>query len=271
MKFKLTVIGNPIAHSKSPWIHAEFAKQNDLDVFYDKTESPLDGFKATVLNLQANGYNGANVTAPFKEEAYQLSDSTSERAKIARAANILKFLPDRSMYADNADGAGFITDIQTNHGYALKNKKILILGAGGGVRGILHPILQTNPSTVIITNRTESRAKNLADEFSLYGEVLSKNFNDLNDDYDVIIDGTSFNAWPLPISDKIFAHCSLVYDIKYGNKFTPILKKASSCDVKQVLDGFGMLVEQAAEAFALWTGYKPNTAPILEHAKQILD
>jgi len=135
MQFKLTVIGNPIAHSKSPWIHAEFAKQSGLDVVYNKTEAPLDGFKATVLALQASGSYGANVTAPFKEEAYQLSHSRSKRAAIARAASILKFLPDGSIYADNADGAGLMTDVQINQGYSLKNKKVLILGAGGSVRG----------------------------------------------------------------------------------------------------------------------------------------
>lgn len=263
-KFRLTVIGNPIAHSKSPWIHAEFAKQAGLDIWYDKTEAPPDGFESTILNLRTKGYYGANVTAPFKEEAYRLSGSTSERAKIARAANILIFLPNGSMYADNADGAGLITDIQVNNSYSLKNKKILILGAGGAVRGILHPLLQTAPATLTIANRTESKATNLAEEFSSYGNVIPKPFHQLDDDYDVIIDGTSFNAWPLPIDDKIFTRTSLVYDLKYNNQLTPLLQKTSMYPIKQRLDGIGMLVEQAAEAFALWTGCRPDTFPVLK-------
>ncbi len=264
MKFKLTVIGNPIAHSKSPWIHQQFAKQGGLDVSYDKTESPLDGFKSTVLCLKSRGYGGANITAPFKEEAYRLADIKSEHAKIAGAANMLTFSADGSIYADNVDGRGLITDIQINHNYALKNKKILILGAGGAVRGILHPILETNPQIVIIGNRTESKAKNLAEEFSQYGNILSLKFNELSDDYDVIIDGTSFTAWPLPISDEVFIHCSLIYDLKYSDKLTQILEKATALKVNSCLNGFGMLVEQAAEAFTLWTGFKPDTSLILK-------
>ncbi|NNM59129.1 MAG: shikimate dehydrogenase [Legionellales bacterium] len=265
MKWKLTVIGNPIAHSKSPLIHAEYARQSGFEVMYDKTESPLNDFKSTIQILQKNGYYGANVTAPFKEEAYELSASSSDRAKIARAANILIFLADGSIHADNADGSGLITDIQINHTYALKNKKILILGAGGAVRGILYPILQTNPQVVIIANRTESKAKSLADEFSHYGKILPSVFNEMNDDdYDVIIDATSFDAWPLPVSDKIFTHCSLVYDLKYSHELTPVLEKATRYGVKKCLNGFGMLVEQAADAFALWTGFKPDTAALLK-------
>jgi shikimate dehydrogenase len=271
MNFKLTVIGNPIQHSKSPWIHSRFAAQfSGLNVDYSKTESPLDAFQETVFAFRDSGGNGANVTMPFKEQAYGLCDELSERAKIAKAVNILKFMDNDTIYGDNVDGIGFIRDVQHNHDYALAGKRILLLGAGGATRGLLYPLLQTKPQSVVIANRTLTKAQHLADEFRQYGNIEAKNFKVLKAEFDVIIDCTSFDSWPLPLTQDIFQNCALVYDLKYSNKPTPILAQAADYGVKQCLDGFGMLVEQAAESFTLWTGFKPNTAIVLDEYKALL-
>ncbi len=270
MNFKLTVIGNPILHSKSPWIHSRFAAQfSGLNVEYSKTESPLDAFEQTVFSFRDSGGNGANVTMPFKEQTYHLCDELSERAQIAKAVNTLKFMDNGLIYGDNTDGIGFIRDVQKNHNYTLTGKKILLLGAGGATRGLLYPLLQTKPHSVVIVNRTLSKAQNLVTEFCQYGNISAKDFKDLKAEFDVMIDCTRFDSWPLPMAKTIFQHCSLVYDLKYSDKATPILELAIHCGVKQCLDGFGMLVEQAAESFTLWTGFKPNTAIVLmeSHAR----
>lgn len=270
MHFKLTVIGNPIQQSKSPWIHSHFAVQfSDLNVEYSKTESPLDAFKKSVFDFKNSGGNGANVTVPFKEQAYQLCDQHSERAHIAKAVNTLKFMDNGLIYGDNADGSGFIRDVQQNHHYNLTDKKILFLGAGGAARGLLYPLLQTKPQSVVIANRTLKKAQNLAAEFSQYGNIAAKAFKELHAEFDVIIDCTSFDSWPLPIAKELFQKCALVYDLKYSDKATPILQQAMHYGVKHCLDGFGMLVEQAAESFALWTGLKPDTAVVLEEYKAL--
>ena len=270
MNPKLTVIGNPVQQSKSPRIHSCFAAQfSDLNVEYSKTESPLDSFPQTVFAFRDSGGYGANVTMPFKEQAYRICDEHSERAQIAKAVNTLKFMDDGSIYGDNTDGAGFIRDVQHNHGYFLEDKRILLLGAGGATRGLLYPLLQTEPQSVVIANRTLSKAQHLADEFRQYGNISAKDFKDLEAGFDMIIDCTSFDSWPLPIDNTIFQNCSLGYDLKYSDKATPILELATHCGVKQCLDGFGMLVEQAAESFALWTGFKPNTAIVLEKYKRL--
>ncbi|MCD6056161.1 MAG: aroE1 [Gammaproteobacteria bacterium] len=260
MTFHLTVIGNPVQHSKSPWIHSEFAKQAGLDVDYTKTQSPVDLFKETVLDLRQKGVHGANVTLPFKEQAYRLCDRCSERAERAKAVNTLQFMTDGMVYGDNTDGVGFIRDVQENKRFSLKNKKLLLLGTGGAARGLLFPLLQAAPKGITVANRTLSKAQLLAQEFSQNGEITAIEFNDIKPEYDVIIDCTPFGAWPLAVSDETISHCSLVYDLKYGEGLTPIVEKAALCGVSFSLDGIGMLIEQAAESFALWTGFRPNTA-----------
>ncbi|MCD6046206.1 MAG: shikimate dehydrogenase [Gammaproteobacteria bacterium] len=273
MNFKLTVIGNPVLQSKSPWIHSRFAAEfSGLNVDYTKTEAPLDAFEQTVFAFRDSGANGANVTMPFKEQAYRLCDEYSERAQIAKAVNTLKFMDNGSIYGDNTDGIGFIRDLQHNHDYALTEKRILLLGAGGATRGLLYPLLQTKPHSIVITNRTLTKAQHLAAEFGPYGAISASDFEALEPEFDVMIDCTPFNSWPLPIANNIFHNCALVYDLKYSDKATPILGQAAQCGVKQCLDGFGMLVEQAAESFTLWTGLRPNTAAVLdEHKKHVME
>ncbi len=268
MNFKLTVIGNPVLHSKSPWIHTRFAAQfSGLNVDYTKTEAPLDAFEQTVFSFRDSGGNGANVTIPFKEQAYRLCNELSERAQIAKAVNTLKFMDNSSIYGENTDGIGFIRDVQHNHDYFLKDKKIVLLGAGGATRGLLYPLLKTKPHSVVIANRTLTKAEHLADEFRQYGNITAKDFKELKAEFDVLIDCTSFDSWPLPLTQDIFQNCTLVYDLKYSDKPTPILLQATNYGVKQCLDGFGMLVEQAAESFTLWTGFKPDTAVVLHEYK----
>lgn len=272
MNFKLTVIGNPILHSKSPWIHSRFAAQfPGLNVDYTKTEASLDAFEQTVFSFRDSGGTGANVTMPFKEQAYRLCDEHSERSQIAKAVNTLKFMDNGSIYGDNTDGIGFIRDVQHNHDYVLTGKRVLLLGAGGATRGLLYPLLQTKPHSVVIANRTLIKAQHLAAEFRQYGNITAKDFKELEAEFDVMIDCTPFNSWPLPIAKNIFQNCALVYDLKYSDKPTPILLQAADYGVKQCLDGFGMLVEQAAESFTLWTDFKPNTTIVLDEYKAITD
>jgi len=255
MKYLFTVIGNPVQHSQSPLIHAQFAKQTGLDVTYTKTEAPLDGFAQTIQQLIAEGYHGANVTVPFKEQAYKIANIKSEAVQIAKAANTLKFTPDGTITAENTDGAGFVNDIQNNLHYSLKNKIILILGAGGAARGILHPVLMQQPNKIVIANRTHEKAVQLANEFKQYGNINPLPFASLQSEFDLIIDTTSFDAWPLPVDDKIIQSTAMIYDVKYADIPTPILQHAKTLGVKQLADGTGMLLEQAAKSFQFWTDF----------------
>ena len=258
MKYLLTVIGNPIAHSQSPQIHARFAEQVGLDVSYDKTKSGLDDFQKTVHNLITQGYYGANVTIPFKEQAYQIADIKSEAVTIAKAANTLKFLSDGTISAENTDGAGLVNDLQNNLHFNLVDKNILILGAGGAARGILHPLLMQRPNKITVANRTHQKAEKLAHEFGQYGDVAATSFQNLIPEFDLLIDCTSFNAWPLPIEKQIIEHCEMIYDLKYGNEATPILAHAKSLGVTHLANGHGMLLAQAALSFQFWTGLLPT-------------
>lgn len=258
MKYLLTVIGNPVAHSCSPQIHASFAKQTGLDVHYDKTESALNDFQKTVTRLIADGYHGANVTLPFKEQAYQIADTCSDAVKIAKAANTLKFLSDGTISAENTDGAGLVNDLQNNLHFNLLDKNILILGAGGATRGILHPLLMQKPNKITIANRTPQKAEQLVHEFQKYGNVTATSFENLTSDFNLIIDSTSFDAWPLPIEKQIIEQCEMIYDLKYGSETTPILAHAKSLGVTHVANGYGMLIAQAALSFQFWTGILPD-------------
>jgi len=258
------VVGNPIDHSKSPWIHTQFAKQVGLTINYEKVKSEINKFNNCVEKLKMNGVKGFNITLPFKENAYQISTLLSDRAAIAKSVNTIKFLSQDQIYGDNTDGVGLIIDIIQNLNYSLKGKRILILGAGGAVRGILYPLLMQSPEKIIIVNRTRDKAKLLAKEFFFYGRIFDYDFEELNDiEIDVMIDGTSFDS-VLSIPKTLhFSKNSLFYDLKYTDKITDTMMIAKSAGVSIVKDGLGMLIEQAAEAFYVWTNIKPNTQPIL--------
>ena len=267
---KYAVLGNPIAHSKSPVIHAAFAKQTQQNMRYEPILAPLDGFAATVQDLIAKGYKGVNVTVPFKFEAYTLADERSSRASSAGAANTLIFRG-QQIAADNTDGAGLVRDIEQNLQLPLSGKRVLLLGAGGAAEGVLQPILSANPALLVIANRTLDKALAMADKAAASiictpaAKVMGCTFSDLQGlQFDVVINATSagLTETALPIPDTIFADGCLAYDMMYGRE-TPFMAQARANDAR-VADGLGMLVEQAAEAFYLWRGVRPETLPVIE-------
>lgn len=257
------VFGNPIAHSKSPYIHAAFARQTGQDLDYTALLAPLDGFVECVTAFRAGGGAGANVTLPFKEQAYALATCRSARAEAAGAVNTLHFR-DGQIYGDNTDGAGLVADLTRNLGVELKGRRILLLGAGGAARGVIQPLLECGPSALFIANRTPKRAVELAARFLHAGPVQGGGYDALSGlTYDIIINATAASlAGELPpLPEGIFAADSLAYDMMYGQD-TPFLKLARQAGAR-CADGLGMLVEQAAEAFFLWRGVRPDTAPVI--------
>jgi shikimate dehydrogenase len=263
------VIGNPIAHSKSPEIHAAYAAETGQDIAYGRCLAPLDGFKATVRDLVAQGYRGANVTVPFKLEAAELATRLEERARLASAVNTLRFEAGE-IVGDNTDGAGLVADIVGNAGVPLAGKRILILGAGGAVRGVLLPFLQQGPAHIVIANRTRATAEALAAQFAGHaapGQIGVCSFEEIEggDPADIVVNGTSASlssAMP-PVPASAFGPDTLALDMMYGAAPTPFLAFAAEHGAR-TRDGLGMLVEQAAEAFAVWRGVRPSTAAVLD-------
>ncbi len=261
MTDKYAVIGNPIAHSKSPQIHAAFAKQTNQDMTYEAVLAPLDGFVNVVQDLIAQGYKGANVTVPFKFEAFALCDNLTERAQAAGAVNTLTFSANQ-IFGDNTDGIGLVNDIQHNLGAGLQGARILLLGAGGAAQGVFLPLLNTNPASITIANRTLDNAQKMVSE-SL-SSVTASTFEDLkNQQFDIVINATStgLSDTALPIPNNIFAKNCLAYDMMYARE--TLFMAQARANGAQVVDGLGMLVEQAAEAFYLWRGVRPQTAPVI--------
>lgn len=260
------VMGNPIAHSKSPRIHSLFAKQTRQRIVYTAIQVDHGGFKQAVGNFQASGGKGLNITVPFKREAWELVNERSARAQRAGAANTIVFRADGSLYGDNTDGFGMLRDICTNHGGVVTGKRVLVLGAGGAVRGVLAPLLEERPADLVIANRTVDRATELEQEFSALGHVRGCGFDALlGQRFDVVINGTSASLQgdlpPLPAD--LLAPGALCYDMMYAAQPTPFMRWAQQHGAKLVLDGLGMLVEQAAESFYLWRGVRPDTVPVI--------
>jgi len=260
MTDRYAVIGNPIAHSKSPLIHAAFARQTGQDIDYGRVLAPLDGFAGTVAGLRAEGYRGCNVTVPFKLEAFDLSDELSPRARDAGAVNTLSFLSGRVL-GDNTDGAGLVADILHNHGVQIAGRSVLLLGAGGAARGVIRPLLEQGPASLTLANRTLDKARALQRHFDV---IQVSDFAGLPAQaFDIVINATSagLDDAALPIPPQLFAPHTLAYDMMYGRD-TPFMVLARSAGA-QVADGLGMLVEQAAEAFFVWRGVRPATAPVI--------
>lgn len=258
------VIGNPISHSKSPEIHTQFAKQTKQNLYYKSLLAPLHAFNITIDTFLHEGGKGANITVPFKIQAYTLAHILTERAKLAGAVNTLKF-EHKTIIGDNTDGIGLILDIEKNLGISLINKRILLLGAGGAARGVLLPLLQQKISTLTLCNRSYMKALKLVKQFSKYGHIIASEYSKVCGTYDIIINATSANLTKEipPISNNIFSGVSLVYDMMYGNCPTIFMKYAAQHGAIVVRDGLGMLIEQAAETFFLWRGIRPKTAEIL--------
>jgi shikimate dehydrogenase len=259
MTDRYAVFGHPIAHSKSPQIHAAFARQTGQDMSYEAILAPRDGFAASVADFVAAGGRGANVTVPFKEEAYKLASRLSPRAQRAGAVNTLLF--DDGILGDNTDGAGLVADLTRNLHCALAGKRILLVGAGGAARGVIDPLLEQSPAELVIANRTIGRAQELA---MLFGRgIRACGFDAIDTPFDLVINATAAGlAGELPpLSPAIFTADTLAYDMMYGRD-TPFLSFAHAHGAATA-DGLGMLVEQAAEAFALWRGVRPDTAPVI--------
>jgi shikimate dehydrogenase len=259
MTDRYAVFGHPIAHSKSPLIHAAFARQTGQDLSYEAILAPKDGFADSVAAFIAAGGRGANVTVPFKEEAFRLASRLSPRAQRAGAVNTLMF--DDGILGDNTDGAGLVADLTRNLHRTLAGKRILLLGAGGAARGVIDPILAQQPAALVVANRTVARAQELAELFD--HEIAACGFDAVDTPFDVVINATAASlAGELPpLSPRIFTPDTLAYDMMYGRD-TPFLAFARKHGAATA-DGLGMLVEQAAEAFVLWRGVRPDTAPVI--------
>ena len=259
------VFGNPIAHSKSPAIHAAFAAATGQDLIYEARLAPLDDFFGAVAAFVQAGGKGANVTVPFKEEAFRLANRLSERAARAGAVNTLSFAGGE-IVGDNTDGAGLVGDISRNLGVSLAGKRILLLGAGGATRGVIAPLLAEGPACLDIANRTASKAAELAAVFGDLARLHAGSFADFAGlSYDVVINATSasLSGASLPLPAGLFAPGSLAYDMMYGKGETPFLRLAREQGAGRCADGLGMLVEQAAEAFLVWRGVRPATEAVL--------
>jgi shikimate dehydrogenase len=261
---RYAVIGNPIAHSKSPEIHTQFAAQTQQNLRYERLLAPLDGFSATVRSFVAQGGCGLNVTVPFKLEAHALATGLTERARAAGAVNTLKFT-NGMIEGDNTDGVGLVTDIVKNAAFPIAGKKVLLLGAGGAARGVVLPLLQEQPAELVIANRTQSKAIELVQQFSAVGgNFRASDFAALASPFDIVINATSASLGSdMPdIPDTVFAESALAYDMMYGKEPTVFMHFAAQFGAV-ARDGLGMLVEQAAESFFFWRGVRPDTAPLL--------
>ncbi|MBV8032448.1 MAG: shikimate dehydrogenase [Betaproteobacteria bacterium] len=259
MTDRYAVIGHPVAHSKSPWIHAAFARQCGEDIDYGRIEAPPDGFVAAVRAFRASGGRGLNVTLPFKGEAFAYATRVSARAKRAQAVNTLVF--GEEVVGDTTDGVGLVRDLDQNLAFPLRGRVILLVGAGGAAQGVAEALLEAGPATLTIANRTASKASELAKRFDCegraFGELAGRRF-------DLIVNATSAGlrgeAPALP--SGVLERAGLAYDMVYG-RATPFLVAARTSGVR-ASDGLGMLVEQAAESFYLWRAVRPRTAPVLE-------
>lgn len=261
---RFAVMGNPIAHSLSPIIHQHFAKQANIALVYDKLLVALDAFAPTVHDFFAQGGSGLNITAPFKEQAFALANTTTARCAKARAANVL-WMEDDKLCADNSDGAGLVNDLQRH--LVLANSQVLILGAGGATRGIIAPLLASKVHTLTLSNRTMARALELQKEFPTITCVAPEA---LAENYDLILHATSAQVnqeamlWP----SSIFHTAKLAYDLSYAlQKPTPFVQWALQQGVTAI-DGLGMLVEQAAIAFKQWHGFDSDTATVIEKLRR---
>jgi len=266
MTDKYAVIGNPISHSKSPLIHTEFARQTDQDMDYTAIEVPLEALEQSLTLLRdILKLRGINITVPFKEQAWQLVTDKSERAQRAGAINTLMFNDDGSLYGENTDGIGLCRDLTDNNNIELRGKRILLLGAGGAARGVIEPLLSYQPAQLFIANRTASKAEELATLFNDLGNIQGGGFDQITPAFDVVINATaaSLHGEVPPLPADLLADNASCYDMMYSDNDTAFITWAKSHGASKAIDGLGMLVEQAAEAFRLWRGIKPDTLTVI--------
>jgi len=271
------VIGNPISHTKSPLIHGLFAQAAQQDMQYTAIEGPLEpdtAFADVVRTFAAGGGKGINVTAPFKLKAFAMADERSERATLAGAANALKFEGGRIL-ADNFDGIGLVRDIEINLQRPMAGKRVLLLGAGGAARGALLPFLAAGPAQLVIANRDVAKARASADHVAGRGPIVACGYADLETmgRFVLVVNATSASLTGdlPPVPPSIFSPDGLAYELAYGKRLTPFLRLARNAGVRNIADGVGMLVEQAAEAFVWWRGVRPDTRPVIDRLTVPLD
>ena len=264
------VIGNPINHSKSPQIHQQFARQCNIELEYQAIKAKNDQFAETVEAFRSRQGRGLNVTVPFKLDAFDFANKLSERARVARAVNTLKFSEDGRVFGDNTDGVGLCRDLSLNWNCAVSAKRLLVLGAGGAVRGILAPLLDADPQRILVANRTEPKAIELAQLFADRGDIIGCGFGSLrNQQFDIVINATtaSLQGEVPPLPENLFSNRALAYDMVYANEPTAFMRWATKQGVSQVVDGLGMLVEQAAESFFIWHSVRPETASVIRNLR----
>lgn len=273
------LLGNPVAHSKSPLIHARFAELTGQSLHYAAQLTPLDGFAATLEALAQGGARGCNVTVPFKFEAYQAAGTHTARAQLAQAANTLA-LADGRIHADNTDGTGLVNDIQNNAGLALAGRDVLLIGAGGAAAGALGALLLAGPRRLVLVNRTRAKADALVARHRSHAslqqalqktELLTLDLQGLEADFDVIINASasSLGGAEVPVDSRVLKPGALAYDMMYGAAAAGFMRWAQAHGA-QARDGLGMLVEQAAESFALWRQVRPPAAQVLQEMRALL-
>lgn len=265
------IFGHPIKHSKSPFIHTHFANQTMQQMQYQAFGVPLDGFKERLQLFFLENGKGCNVTVPFKEEAFEFAQQLTNRAQLAGAVNTLKLTDDGIIFGDNTDGAGLILDLKNNH-VNISNARILLLGAGGAARGVCGPLLDEKPAELIIANRTYSTAQALASNFTAIGNIKACEFQYLSGEFNLIINASSasLSGNILPISKHLIRPETTIYDMMYSAETTVFNQWASTLGARLILDGLGMLVEQAAESFLIWRGIKPRTQQVLAYLRDNL-
>jgi shikimate dehydrogenase len=260
---RYVVIGNPVAHSRSPDIHAHFAHETGEPIEYDRLLAPLDGFDRAAREFFERGGRGANVTLPFKGDAFRLATLRTARAELAGAANWLS-VNDGTIACDNTDGVGLVTDLTANLGIALEGRRVLLVGAGGAARGVVAPLLAAHPARLVIANRTKPRALELAGRFASIGPAEGVGLDEIAGDFDVVVNATSSSTHGerLGLPGGVLHAGVLAYDMAYGPSARAFLDEARAAGARAE-DGLGMLVEQAAESFRLWRGKRPRTAPVI--------
>ncbi|WP_319783154.1 shikimate dehydrogenase [Oceanisphaera sp. IT1-181] len=268
---RYAVIGHPIKHSQSPFIHQQFAEQTEQTLEYQRLLAPLNGFADSLRHFAAEGGKGCNVTVPFKTQALDIADELTPRAELAGAVNTLHLLADGRWLGDNTDGAGLVMDLK-RLGFTLSGAKILLLGAGGAARGALAPLLAELPAQIVIANRTPARAEELAQHFAELGNISSAPLEALEQPFDIIINSTSasLQGETLSLSEQVCHAHTRVYDMMYSAIETPFLAWAREQGLEHRYDGLGMLVGQAAESFYIWRGVRPKVMPVLEALREQL-
>ena len=271
MSDRYAVMGHPIAHSRSPWIHACFATATGEDLRYEAIHVQPGEFDAAVSVSRAAGGRGLNVTLPFKQEAWALADRRTPRAERAGAVNTLWFEGEH-IGGDNTDGVGLVRDIGVNLGWPLGGRRVLLLGAGGAARGVLEPLLAARPAEVVIANRTETRAHELAARFTTLGNLRGSAFAALDGGFDLLVNATSASLQgEVPaLPDGVLGADAACYDMMYAAGPTAFLRWAKAAGATRLTDGVGMLVEQAAESFARWRGVRPPTGAVIAGLRELL-